>query len=110
MPYHRPDQPPPDEFVPDWVLGGAGRRRILERLAESRGYTGTELKTEAGHAWVYEMLRALKAIDAVELVPNTTASYRLSKTQPVGKALIKLVAALRPLSGSQVSRPPSRRR
>lgn len=113
MPYHGPNRPTQSEVVPNWVLGGAARRAILERLAEADdGWTGKALELELGlgHAWVFEVLRALRAIGAVELTPGTRAAYRLSSTDPVGCALQALVTALHPYANTPVSRPPRRRR
>jgi DNA-binding HxlR family transcriptional regulator len=112
MPYHGPHGRADAEVIPDWVLGGAARRRILERLAEpGDGWTGKLLVAdlEIGPAWVYEVLRALKAIDAVERVPGSRAAYRLSQTEPVGAALRSLLEALQRYADTPVSRPPSRR-
>ena len=90
-----------------WGAQYAGR--VLERLAETKGYSGNELEADAGHALAVEMLRALKAMNAVELGPGTRVRYRLSRKSPIGKALRELTQALGPLSGAEVSRPPSRR-
>jgi hypothetical protein len=112
MPYHGPSGRAEAEIVPDWVLGGVTRRRILERLAETGdGWTAQALENELaiGRAWVFEVLRALKAIDAVERVPGSRAAYRLSQTEPVGAALRVLLKALQPYADTPVSRPPSRK-
>ncbi|WP_445151371.1 hypothetical protein [Baekduia sp. Peel2402] len=99
------------ELLPDWLLGGAGRRRILERLVEDGGWTGRALEEELdlGHAWVFEVLRVLLQAEAIERVPDTRGRYRLAKTG-LGKSLRSTLKALEPFAATPVSRPPSRRR
>jgi hypothetical protein len=112
MPYHGPSGRTEAEVVPDWVLGGVTRRRILERLAETGdGWTGQALEDDLsiGRAWVFEVLRALRAIHAIERVPGSRAAYRLSQTDPVGAALRVLLEALKGYADTPVSRPPSRK-
>jgi hypothetical protein len=108
----KPEARTKPELVPDWLLGGAGRRQILERLAEDDGWTGRALEKEldVGHAWVFEVLRALRQMGAIELVPDTRGSYRLSKSAPLGLSLRATLEALEPYAATPVSRPPSRRR
>jgi DNA-binding HxlR family transcriptional regulator len=112
VPNTGPDVRGQPELVPDWMLGGAGRRRILKRLAEDGdGWTGRALQEDLGlgHAWVFEVLRALRSTKAVERVPGTRGSYRLSDTDPLGKSLRAMLDALEPYAKTAVSRPPSRR-
>jgi hypothetical protein len=105
MPYYGPNRRPPDT-VADFLLGGHRKRLILERLAMDEGWSAADLvkKLGVGRATVFEVIRALKAADALDTLPK--ARYRLSKTTPLGRALRDLVSALAAGGRSKVSRPP----
>jgi predicted transcriptional regulator len=96
------------ERVPDWLLGGQVRRRVLEGLVRPCGCNVAELAEEigAGEATVYEVVRALREIGAVERVAR--GRYRLALEPPVAEALRLLVAASREFADRPVSRPPGR--
>lgn len=99
------------ETVLDWMLGGAVRRRIIQRLAEpGDGWSGAALEDElrVGRAWPFEVLRVLKSIEAVEPVEGSRGRYRISQQTSVGKSLRDLLAALEEYADVPVPRPPSR--
>jgi hypothetical protein len=95
------------ERVPDWLLGGHVRRRVLENLAD-REWTAIELAEHINAAapTVFEVLRAMKPIGAVERV-GPRGAYRLSR-RGVGKAIRTLLVAAEPFREEVVSRPPGR--
>lgn len=96
------------ERVPDWLLGGQVRRRVFEGLARRRGCKATELAEEIGasESTVYEVIRALRAIGAIEEIAR--GRYRLARQPRVAKALKSLVVASRDFADVSVSRPPGR--
>jgi predicted DNA-binding transcriptional regulator YafY len=96
------------ERVPDWLLGGQVRRRVLEGLTHSKGMTAKRLAREidAGEATVYEVIRALKAIGAVE--QTARGHYRFASDTRIAQALRALVDASRQFADRPVARPPSR--
>ncbi len=96
------------ERVPDWLLGGQVRRRILEGLLHPQGRRAAKLASEinAGEATVYEVIRALHAIGAAEKIDR--GCYRLAEDQPVARALRSLIAASSAFANVPVSRPPGR--
>lgn len=103
------DQGREPERLPDWVLGGARRRLVFERLSETRGWAAIELAEAvgAGEAWTFEIYRLLRSAEALEEVARGT--YRLNRNHPLAGALGRLVDALGPYEDLPVDRPPSRR-
>jgi len=99
---------PTPERVPDWLLGGRVRRRIFAALAAPAGAAANQIAKDidAGPAFVYEVLRALKPINAVEST-GTRGHYRLTKTG-VGEAIRNLLDAGAAFSEKPVSRPSGR--
>lgn len=96
------------ERMPDWLMGGQVRRRVFEALARPRGCKAAALAEEIGasEATVYEVIRALKQIGAVEKLER--GRYRLAHEQRVAQALRSLVVAAREFADTPVSRPPGR--
>jgi predicted transcriptional regulator len=96
------------ERVPDWLLGGRVRRRVITALTSKEGCNVADLAEEinAGDATVYEVLRALRGMGALEKVAR--GRWRLARDQPVARALRALVAAGHEHSDWRVSRPPGR--
>lgn len=96
------------ERVPDWLLGGRVRRRVLEKLDEAPGSTAREIadKIDAGEATVYEILRALTPLDALTRLGR--GRYRLNRQSPVGRAIRALLRAGAPFADKAVDRPPGR--
>jgi hypothetical protein len=95
------------ERVPDWLLGGHVRRRVLENLAE-RPWTAIALAEhiDAAEPTVFEVFRAMKPLGAVEPV-GTRGTYRLSRGG-MGKAIRALIRSAEPYRDRPVSRPPGR--
>ncbi|MDQ3676484.1 MAG: hypothetical protein M3401_06715 [Actinomycetota bacterium] len=109
MPRRTADAGP--ERVPDWMLGGVARRRVLERLAEpGPGWSGKDLAEDLGlgRAWTFEIMRILRAVNALE--QPTAGRYRLASHEPLARSLRDLLAALEPFNDTPVDRPPSRQR
>lgn len=100
--------------LPDWLLGGRVRRRILEKLAEERGWAALELAAEvgAGEATTFEVFRVLREppVDALELTSSAREGcYRLKKEgNQVAEAVRALVAASNAIGEEPIPRPPSR--
>jgi predicted transcriptional regulator len=96
------------ERVPDWLLGGQVRRRVFEGLVRTGGCNAAELAEEigAGKATVYEVIRGLREIGAIEKIDR--GRYRLARQPGVAKALRSLVVASREFADIPVSRPPGR--
>jgi DNA-binding GntR family transcriptional regulator len=102
-------QAPDPHRVPDWMLGGHRRRVILQALATGDGCNADALASEAdiGRSTVFEMLRALRAIGAIARSPD--GAWRLDTDTALGAAINDLLAALAPLDGHVVDRPPRAR-
>jgi DNA-binding transcriptional ArsR family regulator len=96
------------ERIPDWLLGGPVRRRVFEALVCSDGCNAAELASEigAGEATVYEVIRALRGIGAIETVAR--GRHRLARGPGVAKALRSLIDASREFADTPVDRPPGR--
>lgn len=94
------------ERVPDWLLGGKVRRRVLRGLNEG-SWKASELASEinAGRATVFEIYRALKPLEALE--ETSPGAFRLGDS-PVAEAIRLLLDASIPFDGSLVDRPPGR--
>jgi DNA-binding IclR family transcriptional regulator len=100
----------PADQVPDWLLGGNRKRRVLAALADrADGWTPAELSYElgCGVTTVYEILRGLRPLGLVERLP--AGRVRLSRTGALARSLRALLVALEPLEGRLVDRPPRRR-
>jgi hypothetical protein len=111
LPYHGPNGRAKPETVADWVLGGVARRRVLERLAErGDGWTAAALASDLdlGRAWVFEVFRALRAIEVLE--SRGGGRYRFSPNSPIARSLRHLLTAVAAFDDVPVDRPPSRRR
>jgi hypothetical protein len=95
--------------VPDWVLGGARRRLVFERLKEDDGWSAIKLANEigGGDAWVFEIYRILRSVEALE--PVDQGRYRLTRGNPLADALVAMLDALKPYRDTPVDRPPSRK-
>jgi hypothetical protein len=96
------------ERLPDWVLGGARRRLVLERLRAERGWSAKALaaEIECSETWVFEIYRVLRHAGALQA--GEEGGYRLARGTALADALILLVDVLQPLRDVEVSRPPSR--
>jgi hypothetical protein len=97
-----------EERVPDWLLGGKVRRRVLEHLAQDRGWAASELadKLGANRTWVFEIYRALRGLGALDSLEEHR--YRLADGNAIADALRALVAAATPYRRRKLSRPHGR--
>lgn len=105
-PNYGPNARPADQ-VPDWLLGGNRKRRVLAALASGprRGWTPAELSEElgCGPTTVYEILRGLRPLGLLEPMPG--GRVRLSRSGRLARSLRALMTALGPLDGHPVDRP-----
>lgn len=95
--------------VPDWLLGGNRKRRVIEALARTgrrKGWTAAELseELECGVTTAHEILRALRPLDVLEELPG--GGVRLARRPGLATALRSMIRALAPLEGEAVERPP----
>jgi DNA-binding IclR family transcriptional regulator len=102
----------PPDLVPDWLLGGNRKRRILEALAApgpAGAWTAKELTAQlgCGSTTVYEVLRSLRPLGVLEA--DAEGRVRLAREQELAQALRALLVALAPLAHKPVERPPRRR-
>src|SRR4051812_46897347 len=92
------DGPRPDDVVPDWLLGGNRKRRVLQALTEDRqdGWTAAQLTTELGcsRTTAHEILRSLRPLGVLESRPG--GGVRLGEDDPLAVALRDLLLALKP--------------
>lgn len=81
---------------------------MFELLKEEEGWTARALakRLECGEAWVFEIYRIFKAVDALR--PVGGGRYRFATGTPLADAMVKLLDALEPFKDTPVSRPPSR--
>jgi DNA-binding IclR family transcriptional regulator len=102
---------PPGDLVPDWLLGGNRKRRVLELLADEKhgGWTAAELSIEidCGRTTAHEILRTLDAMGVLEEAPK--GGMRLAHTGDLAEALRALLDALVLYRSETVERPPRRR-
>ncbi len=102
----------PDDAVPDWLLGGNRKRRVLAALASSErrhGWTAAELSKElgCGRTTAHEILRGLRPLGVLETLPD--GRVRLARHGALAHALRAFLAALASLEQQQVDRPPRQR-
>jgi DNA-binding IclR family transcriptional regulator len=101
----------PGDVVPDWLLGGNRKRRVLQALAEERadGWTAAQLSEQVGcgRTTAHEILRSLRALGLLEVRPG--GGVLLDSHGQLAQALRELLAALEPLERQVVERPPRRR-
>jgi DNA-binding IclR family transcriptional regulator len=98
---------PGNDVVPDWLLGGDRKRRVLCALARQKGtegWTAAALSEEVGCglSTAHELLRGLEPLELLE--PHPRGGVRLSRGNDLGRALRRLIVALAPLEGQAVER------
>lgn len=108
MPNYGDNDHPTDDLVPDWLMGGNRKRRVLAALAQPPprgGWTVQELidEIECGRSTAYEIVRGLRALGALE--KSSDGRMRLARA-PLGKAIKHMIKALEPYAAVPVDRPP----
>jgi Mn-dependent DtxR family transcriptional regulator len=98
---------PGNDVVPDWLLGGDRKRRVLYALARKNGregWTAAALSEEVGCgiSTVHELLRGLQPLDLLESHPR--GGVLLARGNNLGRALRRLILALAPLEAQPVER------
>jgi hypothetical protein len=106
------DKPPDADVVPDWLLGGNRKRRVLEALAlrrPKRGWSVAELVDEGicAQTTAYEILRALKPLGL--LAPRAGGRVSLSEEGELATSLRALLDSLQSHRHRAVDRPHRRR-
>jgi DNA-binding IclR family transcriptional regulator len=71
-PFYGANDPPVGDVVPDWLLGGNRKRRVLTALADAErepGWSVRELIDDlrCGRSTVYEIVRALRTLNVLEV-------------------------------------------
>lgn len=99
----------PEDAIPDWLLGGNRKRRVLQALADDAspdGWTAAGLSEHlgCGRTTVHEILRVLRPLGVLQQRPG--GGVRLADDGELARALRALLSALRPLERQSVERPP----
>jgi hypothetical protein len=107
-PFYGENDHPTDDLVPDWLMGGNRKRRVLAALAHPPrgGWTVPKLIDDigCGRSTAYEIVRGLRALDVLEA--TSSGGIRLASRAPLGKAIRRMVDALEPYDATSVDRPP----
>jgi DNA-binding IclR family transcriptional regulator len=103
---------PASARVPDWLLGGNRKRRVLDALADTnrpRGWSARELTDDlgCGRSTVYEILRALRGLGVLKELDE--GRLGLDRQVPLGEALARFLDELSPFADQIVDRPPRAR-
>jgi hypothetical protein len=110
-PFYGANDPPVGDVVPDWLLGGNRKRRVLAALADEReaGWRVPDLIDDlrCGRSTVYEILRALRTLNVLEEAADNR--LRLDHQTDLGEAIVRLLDALAPFTDQPVDRPPRAR-
>lgn len=111
-PFYGTNDPPIGDVVPDWLLGGNRKRRVLAALADrdrEPAWSVRELVDDlrCGRSTVYEIVRALRKLDVMDEVSD--GRLRLDVQTDLGDAIAGLLQALAPFADAPVDRPPRAR-
>lgn len=111
-PFYGGNERPVGDVVPDWLMGGNRKRRVIAALADhgrEGGWSARELIEElrCGRSTTYEILRALRALDVLDEVDD--GRLRLDVETDLGEAIAGLLQALTPFADESVDRPPRAR-
>ena len=111
-PFYGDNKPPDADLVPDWLMGGNRKRRVLASLTDQtrdQGWTVAELIEElgCGRTTAFEIVRGLRPLG---VVLNEDGRIRLDHDTQLGAAIAGMVIALEPFSTQAVDRPPRPRR
>jgi hypothetical protein len=110
-PFYGSNDPPLGDVVPDWLLGGNRKRRVLAALADPQrehAWTVRELVAQlrCGRSTVYETIRALRALDVLDLADGR---LQFDPDSELANAIVALIHALAPFASQGVDRPPRAR-
>lgn len=111
-PFYGSNQPPDADLVPDWLMGGNRKRRVLASLADQgreRGWTVAELVEEldCGRTTAFEIVRGLRPLG---VLLTEARRIRLDHDTQLGAAIAGMLIALEPFGTQPVDRPPRSRR
>lgn len=111
-PFYGHNEPPAGDFIPDWLLGGNRKRRVLAALAapvQPEGWKPSELARTlgCGRATVFETVRALRSLRV--LTEDGAGHVRLDPSTALGHALIELLRVVDAFGSTCVDRPPRAR-
>ena len=107
-PFYGSNEPPHTDALPDWLMGGNRKRRVLASLSDpdrEGGWTVAELVEElaCGRSTVFEIVRGLRAVGVLSA---RDGRIRLDLETQLGAAIAQLLAALEPFAAREVDRPP----
>jgi DNA-binding IclR family transcriptional regulator len=100
----------PEDVVPDWLLGGNRKRRILWALTkEGPGATIRDLVDTlgCGTTTAFETVRALRALGVID--QDSEHRVRLDEGHQLTAAIRAMLSALEPFEDQLVDRPPRAR-
>ena len=107
-PFYGSNTPPEADLVPDWLMGGNRKRRVVASLADQareRGWTVAELVEEVGcgRTTAFETVRGLRALG---VLLTKEGRVRLDHDTQLGAAIAGMLKALEPFGTQPVDRPP----
>ncbi len=110
-PFYGSKEPPYTDAVPDWLMGGNRKRRVLASLADpgrDQGWTVADLVDElgCGRSTAFEIVRGLRSVD---VLVARDGRIRLDIETQLGAAIAGMLTALEPFAARSVDRPPRRR-
>lgn len=111
-PFYGSNEPPDADRVPDWLMGGNRKRRVLASLADQareRGWTAAELVEElgCGRTTAFEIVRGLRPLG---VLLTEEGRILLDHDTQLGAAIAGMLTALEPFGTLRVDRPPRPRR
>lgn len=111
-PFYGQNSQPPGDLVPDWLLGGNRKRRVLAALAdpeEKEGWKAAQLAKSlgCGRTTVFEIARVLRALEILN--EDGSGHMRIDPSTSLGKALIDILKAVDDFVSQPVDRPPRAR-
>jgi DNA-binding IclR family transcriptional regulator len=110
-PFYGQNSQPPGDLVPDWLLGGNRKRRVLDALAkpqDAAGWKPAQLAEtlKCGRTTVFEIVRVLRGLKILE---EDAGHVRIASSAPLGRALIDLLDAVDNFMDQAIDRPPRTR-
>jgi hypothetical protein len=107
-PFYGSNEPPNADVVPDWLMGGNRKRRVLACLADpdrEQGWTVAQLVEElgCGRSTAFEIVRGLRSLGVLGV---RDGRIRIDLETHLGAAIAGMLTALKPFSTRPVDRPP----